>query len=300
MPEEEGGRKRSADVPEDFLEIRKGRVIVWVRNGFSFLFDERGNWLKARPFCKKEPDTPRKGRGDLKRMSLGVKGEPFGLIRHYQRGGFIRHLLRDLYWGKERFFSEVRVADRALRGGVPTAEVLALRTEGAGWGFCRADLMTREIENSLDLDGYLRSARPGGFDKALPAKKKVTLSVAALLRQMHKTGLFHADLNLKNILLRFSMNELKTYVIDLDRARIEVPLTKQKRVRNLTRLYRSLEKYGHTETVVTNRDCLRFIRVYCRGEKEMEISLKRMMRKSTFSLRMHRFFWKISGRRKKS
>ena len=299
LSEEEGGKEGSGVIPEGFREIRQGRVIAWVRRAYSFLFDEAGNWLTDGPFCSADAVANRRGRGEMRKVSLGVKDEPCGLIRHYQRGGLIRHLLGDFYWGRERFFNEVRVAVQAMSRGLPTTQVLALRTEGKGWGFYRADLMTREIENSQDLDGYLQTIWRNEDREPFVNKRAVLRSVAGLLHKMHEAGLYHADLNLKNILVQFSGEGVKSYVIDLDRARMTGPLIKKKRIRNLMRLYRSLEKYGHIGSMLTYRDCIRFIRAYCQGEKEMKATLIRMIRKGTLSIRFHRLFWRISGVRGK-
>jgi tRNA A-37 threonylcarbamoyl transferase component Bud32 len=282
-------------VPPGFLEIRHDRVVTWVREAFSFLLDEAGDWDKDGPFCRGTAVFPSAGRGQMVRVSLGAEGKPFAVVRHYRRGGLIRHLLADRYLGAERFFREVRVAELARAQGVSTAEVLALRTEERAWGLYAADLVTREIEGATDLAAYLDSLGQAGEAGPRFGKREVTRSVASLLRSMHRAGICHADLNLRNILLQGDGNEVRSFVIDLDKARVLSHMPVRSRVGNLVRLYRSAEKLGYAGERVTWRDCLRFVKAYSGGEEEVEGRLKDLIRQGSFSLRVHRFFWCLLG-----
>ncbi|HHT9146519.1 MAG TPA: lipopolysaccharide kinase InaA family protein, partial [Candidatus Wunengus sp. YC61] len=71
-------------------------------------------------------------------------------------------------------------------------------------------------------------------------------------------GIYHADLHLKNILLKKDSNEEFTaYIIDLDKSVVLNKLNIQQRIRNLLRLDRSLEKLrwlsGKTHSYQKNR-----------------------------------------------
>ena len=67
--------------------------------------------------------------------------------------------LGDSYFSRQRFFQEVGVSEWARRHGVPTAEVLAVRSERRGLCLHRGDLITREIAGSEDLDRHLSALR---------------------------------------------------------------------------------------------------------------------------------------------
>jgi tRNA A-37 threonylcarbamoyl transferase component Bud32 len=283
---------RGKGLPAGFKEIRVGGVRVWVKDGFSFLFDLSGNLRKDRPVCPEKSGSVYRGRAAMKRISLGADGPPCGLVRHYRRGGLIQKLMRDYYLGSERFRREVWVTEWARMNGVSSVNIIALRTERAFPGIYRADLMTREIENAMDLDAFLRE--PGG-DGTGPWKKRAVSIVAALVRKMHDAGLYHADLNLKNILVRGERDTLESYVIDLDKARVIRPLSNRKRLNNITRLYRSLEKFGFFGRAVSLRDLARFLKVYCRGDRKLEAACRKRIRKAPVSLRVHRFLWRLSG-----
>jgi len=289
------GMRKGKGLPAGFVELGAGRVHVWVKTAFSFLFDKSCGWRKDRPFCPLPMDADFGGRDRMLRVSLDASGKPCGLIRHYRRGGIFRHVLGDSYLGKNRFFQEVRITEWARTWGVPTVEVLALRTEGAGFGFYRADLMTREIEDAKDLDACLN--RMSDQDQTLAGqwKKGACQSVACLVHRMHAAGLFHVDLNLKNILLRQSDCAIESYVIDLDKAKLIDPLKRRQKMKNLLRLYRSAEKLGHAGKAITLRDLLRFVRIYCRDDRKLEAACRKRLRKVPFSLRVHRFFWRLFG-----
>jgi tRNA A-37 threonylcarbamoyl transferase component Bud32 len=60
---------------------------------------------------------------------------------------------------------------------------------------------------------------------------------------MHRHGVYHADLNLRNILLRIEDDRPVSYIIDYDRARLFLgALPEALARRNLARLKRSARK----------------------------------------------------------
>jgi 3-deoxy-D-manno-octulosonic acid kinase len=63
-------------------------------------------------------------------------------------------------------------------------------------------------------------------------------NVGRCIRQFHRAGVWHADLNARNILLN---EELKVFLVDFDRARL-MNGTEVNGKRNLERLKRSLQK----------------------------------------------------------
>ena len=290
----EGRRGTTESPPQDFLEIRKGGVVAWVRKGYGFLFDETGMWRTDRAFCPAvRVASPYAGRGEVLRLSLGPMAESCAVVRHYQRGGVLGPVLGDHYLGPERFFQEVRVSEWARSRGVPTTEVLAMRSERRGPFLYRGDLITREIEGSEDMDRYLRAVREQEGSR-VSRRKEVMQSVALLLQRTHLAGLYHGDLNLKNIVIQITGRGVASYVIDLDRARVIQPLSPKLRIRNLVRLYRSLDKQGYLEGVVRPEDLLGFVRVYCGRDRELVRACREVMRKERLVLRVHQAGWRLS------
>ena len=65
----------------------------------------------------------------------------------------------------------------------------------------------------------------------------------AAIDTMHKQGLFHADLNLHNLLVTQARESFTVIIIDLDKARLyDAPLPAAMRRANMARLMRSARK----------------------------------------------------------
>jgi 3-deoxy-D-manno-octulosonic acid kinase len=177
------------------------------------------------------------GRGTLRRIHL-----PDGtsaLVRQCRHGGLFRAVTGQWYFTwPPRPFRELVVTEELRRRGVPTVEVLAACAIQRPSIFYRGCLVTRELADSEDFWSALQSGLVGrlGWETTLRA-------VAASIRAMHREGVYHADLNLKNILLRPDKNGVASYLIDFDKAKLflgELPTALA--TRNLDRLLRSTRK----------------------------------------------------------
>ena len=143
-------------------------------------------------------------------------------VRHYQRGGALASLLEDRYLavGDPRPLQEAMSAAILRARGVPTPAVVAGAVYREGL-FYRADLVTELVPDAVDLAGALF-----GESESRDRKEdgRLAMQVAGrLLARLGATGVHHADLNAKNILLRTSSEALHAYVLDLDRCRLVTP-----------------------------------------------------------------------------
>lgn len=167
------------------------------------------------------------GRGDLLRFPYE---QGWGVVRPYLRGGFARHFLRDAYVLANRPLRELRIHARLYQAGLSVPQPLGVCWERHG-PLLRGALATHEVE-AANLLNYLQQD---------PRDPEPTLrGCGALVRQMHDMGLFHADLQARNILI----GDDQLYLIDFDKARFLPELNRLQRARNLFRLRRSLEKNG--------------------------------------------------------
>ena len=165
------------------------------------------------------------GRGGLLRFPYETG---WGVIRGYRRGGFVRRFLKESYFVVNRPLREFLLHVRLFEQGLPMPEPLGVLWERRGLCF-RGALATREIDG-VTLFEYLASA---------PDAPGETLGCAgALIREMHDAGVFHADLQVRNILV----GRDHLYLIDFDRARLACRVSRLQRARNLLRLRRSLVK----------------------------------------------------------
>jgi len=206
--------------------------------------------------------SPFQGRERLRFFDLN-NGET-ALVRAYHHGGMLRHLTRHIYFTwPPRPFRELALTEEVRRRGVPTLEVLGAWVERV-WGlFYRGWLLSRELKGGQDLWAALRSERYVG-----PASKSLLQAVARGLRTMHRRGVYHGDLNLKNILVRQETDEIKSYIIDFDKASLylgAVPVNKAEK--NLRRLYRSACKLDPQKRWFPQKDWDLLVRLYAEAEE---------------------------------
>ena len=127
------------------------------------------------------------------------------------------------------------VTARLRERGAPVPDpVLVLgRRVGRFW-----EAAVGSIHEEDTIDGHtflLRQPRPDRLRRAARAAGKA-------VRLLHDAGGLHADLHIKNLLIREDARSAEVIVVDLDRAEIRDPMPAQRRMRELMRLYRSLRK----------------------------------------------------------
>ena len=163
---------------------------------------------------------------------------PFGpvVLRQYLRGGWIAKISRRSYAfstvSRSRPFLEYHLLAKLYDTGLPVPRPVAALCEHHGFS-STGSLMTVQIPSAQTLADVLgeTQTRPDSFEGLWE-------SVGKCIRRFHQAGVWHADLNARNILLDAEFN---VYLIDFDRARF----TPGKAVDghgNLKRLKRSLTK----------------------------------------------------------
>ena len=167
------------------------------------------------------------GRGVLMRFSC-PQGQ--GILRQYRRGGWIRHVLSDAYLLVNRPVRELQVHAELYTAGLAVPMPLGVCWERRGL-LVRGAFASVEIPG-MDLCAWLRS----GPENA----GTVVARCGALIRQMHDLHVWHADLQVKNVVIA----EERPYLIDFDKAVIKPHLSPVLRARNLLRLRRSFDKNG--------------------------------------------------------
>jgi tRNA A-37 threonylcarbamoyl transferase component Bud32 len=211
------------------------------------------------------------------------------VVRHYTHGGILRKITGDRFAGSERFLDEIRASEHLRTVGVNTPEVLGLLVQAGKLGFRRGALVTRMIEGGHDLLDYLKSDA-GRRQVADPSVKRTVIRAAAgQVRKMHDAGVFHADLHVKNLLLS---PDGRVWILDLDRARIMEKLSSSRRLSNLIRLGRSIEK-TRLDSVVGGRDTYVFFLEYLKAGPPLAIDSRSVTRKYRRHVARHRLFWKL-------
>lgn len=164
------------------------------------------------------------GRGEV--TQLTVVKDRF-VLRKFRRGGIMR-FLGDRYL-RNRAKAEFDLTRKLFEAGLPAPEPAGVAWRRSGI-FLRGLLITRWLEGQ-DLDQFLRAS----------ADEAILGQVGSLMRRIHDAGVYHADLQVKNVRL----TPQGPVLLDFDNARLHArPLPPLLRARNLLRFARSLEKNG--------------------------------------------------------
>ncbi|TMB20460.1 MAG: hypothetical protein E6J59_08500 [Deltaproteobacteria bacterium] len=219
-------------MPASYALLRSGAVRAAIRTD---LIQALAPWLlAARLELPLGTEAIASGRGPAYRVRVG-EGAPL-VLRICRRGGLAARLLRETYFGlRPRPFHELALTVEARRRGVAAAEVLAARVEGR-FAY-RGALVTAEVPEATTLLEALRRAADRGARCGLAA------AAGRAVAGLHAAGVFHADLNLRNLLVHPGPEGVRVALLDFDRAWLgAAPLRAPARGRNLRRLVRSLAK----------------------------------------------------------
>jgi len=193
------------------------------------------------------------------------------VLRRFHHGGLLRWATGARFLDAERPFRELILADALAKSGIATPEVIAARARFAKGGGWYLDLVTRRVENSVDLGLVLE--RLGRGELPDQVRRSLAHALGALLRRLHGFGLLHADLQPRNLLvseadLVEAVTEPLLWVIDLDRSAFVGSLSDEERRANLRRLFRSVERRGKDKaTLLRPVDYARFFSSYDPGRK---------------------------------
>lgn len=150
------------------------------------------------------------------------------VLRHYKRGGLIAKFIKQyyVYTGAERTrsWAEYRILLHLHNKSVPVPKPLAARWQRRFLGY-KAAIIVARIPNALPIAHQLENV--------------CAKTVAIAVKQMHDARVWHADLNVFNILIDARQ---QIHLIDFDKAQLLPVVTPKQRQNNLRRLQRSLIK----------------------------------------------------------
>jgi hypothetical protein len=169
------------------------------------------------------------------RLNLGDGLELFA--RRGRRGGMVASILSDVYLGMApRPLTELTVTIEARRRGIPVAEPMGAMIERLVLAVYRGFFLTRAVPG-MTLWEFVKT------DDDPTVREHVLEQARAAIDTMHSNGLFHADLNLHNLLVTQVRERFTVIILDLDKARLfDAPLSASMRRANAARLMRSARK----------------------------------------------------------
>ncbi|MEZ9140124.1 MULTISPECIES: 3-deoxy-D-manno-octulosonic acid kinase [unclassified Shewanella] len=153
------------------------------------------------------------------------------VLRHYWRGGLIEKFSKDAYiftgMKRTRAIAELAILETLFQEGFPVPRPIAANVERFGIWY-RADLFIELVKGADDLVAFLSKST---------LTDEQWQQLGQTIAKFHARGVYHADLNAKNIL--FADDQF--YLIDFDRGELKPPNTKWQQA-NISRLLRSFNK----------------------------------------------------------
>lgn len=174
------------------------------------------------------------GRGVIYSVDLPMIPPTPVVVRRNRHGGLLQGLTGEYFLRPTRAPFELATSLRLAAAGIPTPDVIAYAVYPIAGIFARSDVMTRRLPAGADL--------PAAWQNASKVEREALLPVVArLLRALAAAGVWHADLNLKNIYIAGSGADRTAYLLDVDR--VTFPDGGDVEARNLQRLIRSARKW---------------------------------------------------------
>lgn len=208
------------------FKTNKNATIAYSNPGYNF--------LKAKHFSPEywQQNHQVIGTSCGRRTTWFVQHEKyFWVLRHYWRGGLMAKLSDDLYFFSGIHYTrpvmELRLLEEMFHLGLPVPKPIAAKVERIGLWY-RGDILIEQIRDAKDLHAILSQDQ-------MPSE--LWQQLGRLLARFHNYGIYHADLNIKNILLSGE----QFYLIDFDRGELKKPKKRWQQA-NIARLRRSFVK----------------------------------------------------------
>ena len=282
-------------LPHGFSAIKMGKTELLIKDRYKDRLMER-EIHNPEALIRRQRDKAQfmEGRGVLVSLPIEEKGAERMIIRHYEHGGIFRALTKDLFLVGSRPFRELVITEMARKAGLPTIEILVAIKRWVFWPFYTADLVSREIPNSIDLMQYFTRWDKAGDHQWLREKRELIRQAGRLVRKMHEVGIYHADLHLKNFIVEMGGEEVGSlHIIDFDRSMTTHPLESDKWLANLVRLDRSVEKWRVKGLSITRTDRIRFLRSYLEGDEKRRELVRKYLGKRPRRRRRYELGWAI-------
>ena len=190
---------KNIPIPPSFSFTKKGKVFLLLKDEYKDLLQQGIEDVEA--FLQKNRKSSKHVSGRTLHPCVPIKEGEWMVVRRYSHGGLFQGITRDLYLFGSRSFRETALTEEILASGIPTVQPVGAIHHRVFPFFYRACLLSLEIPSAKNLTQYLREVGPHPADETLSLKRKTIRSAGLLLRQFHRSGFFHADLQLKNFLI---------------------------------------------------------------------------------------------------
>ncbi len=288
----------SNEIPNNCSIIKENRLTLLIRNDCKEKLLKQGI-LDPQGLISTATTTgiTYEGRGLLPTVPIKESNGEIMVAKQSLRGGLLRLVNRDLFWQGNRPFREMIANTLILSKGIKTTEILAAAKLKVWGPLYRTFLFSKEISESKDLSVLFNGLRPKSPQERLKKKNQVLKAIARSIFAMHNQGIYHADLHLKNILIRQNdvSDEPEVYIIDFDKARLKERLSPKEKIDNLLRFNRSLEKYKFQGGIVTRTDQVRILKEYVKYDSQIIDIINFYYKKYLRFVRLRKLKWALLG-----
>lgn len=288
----------SNEIPNNCSIIKENRLTLLIRNDCKEKLLKQGI-LDPQGLISTATTTgiTYEGRGLLPTVPIKESNGEIMVAKQSLRGGLLRLVNRDLFWQGNRPFREMIANTLILSKGIKTTEILAAAKLKVWGPLYRTFLFSKEISESKDLSVLFNGLRPKSPQERLKKKNQVLKAIARSIFAMHNQGIYHADLHLKNILIRQNdvSDEPEVYIIDFDKARLKERLSPKEKIDNLLRFNRSLEKYKFQGGIITRTDQVRLLKEYVKYEPQHIDIINFYYKKYLRFVRLRKLKWALLG-----
>jgi 3-deoxy-D-manno-octulosonic acid kinase len=279
---------KNFQVPHSFSHIEKGKVSLLLKEEYKNLLLQQGiDDIKS--FLEKSRQISHTLKGRMPHPSIPLMDEKRAVLRQYSHGGLLRAITDNLYLFGSRSFRELVITEEIRSRGIPTIQSIGAIHHRIFSPFYQAYFLSLEVPHAKDLTQYFQEIGAQPSPENLLQKRKTIRSVGFLIRQFHKAGFYHGDLQLKNIL--FAGDQI--LLIDFDRSYRKPTLPIQKMIKNLLRLNRSVEKWKRSGLPITRTDRWRFFLTYAGEDKKIREAMEKTLRTYSLRLLLHRLGWTV-------
>ncbi|KPK75509.1 MAG: hypothetical protein AMS25_18220 [Gemmatimonas sp. SM23_52] len=238
----ESGQRLSVLLPDDLPGYRRERIgkaqVVAREEALPFVHAaiEAAGTLYAYAAARPEAEAIA-GRGTV--YVIPGPGSNRWVVRQLTHGGLLAPLTRDLFLrvGIPRPFNELYLALKLQDHGIATPGIDAAVVYPSG-PLYRGEVARDEVPDALDLAACL-------FGETCDARQRLAaLGVSArLLGSLHRAGVIHPDLNLRNVLIQWGEETPRAYILDLEKCRTVPQISPRRQNAMLRRFRRSARRF---------------------------------------------------------
>jgi len=281
---------RNIPIPPSFSLVKKGNIHLLLNEEYKYLLLQQGI-EDIDTFVARFAGVKQHSGGRSLHPSIPLREGQRMVLRRFLHGGLLSAVTRDLYALSSRSFRELALTEEIRSAGIPTIRPIGAVHQSVIFPFYRAYLLALEVPDARNLIQFFQDMGSHPVGEVLALKRKIIRAAGRLVRQFHDSGFFHADLQLRNLLVA----DQRVLLIDFDRSLRMQNLPERIRMKNLLRLNRSVDKWKRQGLPVTFSDRLRFFLAYAGDDPKTRDVLRKTLRTYSISTLLHRWRWILSG-----